>query len=98
MALSRIQVQQPVADTAVEQGAALAARFAAIRTELAVPGDFPPDVQAEAVAVASSPMAPPSRDETAVPFLTIDPPGSKDLDQALHIERQGTGYRVRYAI
>ena len=33
-----------------------------------------------------------------MPFLTIDPPGSMDLDQALHIERDGDGYRVRYAI
>jgi len=32
------------------------------------------------------------------PFVTIDPPGSRDLDQALHIERRGDGHRVRYAI
>src|SRR6185503_9870713 len=31
-------------------------------------------------------------------FLTIDPPWSRDLDQAMHIERAGKGYRVRYAI
>ncbi|MDQ2755062.1 MAG: RNB domain-containing ribonuclease, partial [Actinomycetota bacterium] len=36
--------------------------------------------------------------ETHVPFCTIDPLGSMDLDQALHIERSGDGYRVRYAI
>ena len=30
--------------------------------------------------------------------MTIDPPGSRDLDQALHIERRGDGHRVRYAI
>src|SRR5918911_638852 len=33
-----------------------------------------------------------------IPFVTIDPPGSRDLDQALHIERRGDGHRVRYAI
>ena len=33
-----------------------------------------------------------------VPFATIDPPGSRDLDQAMHIERSGEGHRVRYAI
>ena len=38
------------------------------------------------------------RDETAVPFITIDPPTSKDLDQAMAIDRDGAGYRVRYAI
>jgi exoribonuclease R len=54
-------------------------------------------VLAEAAAVAAS-AALPDRDETAVPFVTIDPPGSMDLDQALHLARDGEGYRVRYAI
>ena len=40
----------------------------------------------------------PDVDETAIPFVTIDPPESMDLDQALHLERNGGGYRVRYAI
>ena len=30
--------------------------------------------------------------------MTIDPPGARDLDQALHIERRGDGHRIRYAI
>ena len=30
--------------------------------------------------------------------MTIDPPGSRDLDQAMHIERRDGGHRVRYAI
>ena len=71
--------------------------FDAVRAELKVTGDFPPEVLAEAQAAAGSAELP-QRDETAVPFLTIDPPGSMDLDQALHIERVGKGYRVRYAI
>ena len=37
-------------------------------------------------------------DQTDVPYLTIDPPGSMDLDQAMHIARNGAGYRVQYAI
>ena len=37
-------------------------------------------------------------DLTDVPFVTIDPPTSKDLDQAMCLERLGRGYRVRYAI
>ena len=40
----------------------------------------------------------PDFDQTEVPFVTIDPPESMDLDQALHLERHGGGYRVRYAI
>jgi exoribonuclease R len=75
----------------------LIARFNAIRAELDVPEEFPADVQAEAdEAVARAVL--PDRDETDLPFLTIDPPGSMDLDQAVHIERDGQGYRVRYAI
>ena len=71
--------------------------FDAVRADLMVPGDFPPEVLAEAQ-TAIGDVALPERDETTVPFLTIDPPGSMDLDQALHIERVGQGYRVRYAI
>lgn len=37
-------------------------------------------------------------DRTDLPFLTIDPPGSMDLDQAMHLERAGDGFRVHYAI
>jgi exoribonuclease R len=37
-------------------------------------------------------------DRTAIPFVTIDPPESRDLDQAVHVERLGDGYRLRYAI
>jgi len=81
---------------AVEHGQ-LSQIFGAVRAELGVPGDFPPEVLAEAKAAAGA-AALPVRDETAVPFLTIDPPGSLDLDQAMHIERVGKGYRVRYAI
>ena len=84
-------------DRPVVAGDALAARFDAIRAELDVPREFPPEVLAEAVAAAAEVVLP-ERDETPVPFLTIDPPGSMDLDQALHIERDGDGYRVRYAI
>ena len=31
-------------------------------------------------------------------FVTVDPPGSRDLDQAMHLSRRNSGYRVRYAI
>ncbi|GAB3079954.1 RNB domain-containing ribonuclease [Pedococcus soli] len=93
----RIQVEKPVAAKAVAQSAELQARFDAVRAENAVPKEFPPQVQAEAEQVAAAPDLP-ERDETGVAFCTIDPPGSMDLDQALHIEREGEGYRVRYAI
>ena len=31
-------------------------------------------------------------------MVTIDPPTSRDLDQAMHLERDGDGYVVYYAI
>jgi exoribonuclease R len=88
--------QVPQGDPALEH-AELSLAFDAVRAELKVPVDFPPEVIEEAQAVVGAASLP-KRDETAVPFLTIDPLGSKDLDQAMHIERSGKGYRVRYAI
>ncbi|MFC7594123.1 RNB domain-containing ribonuclease [Terrabacter sp. GCM10028922] len=75
----------------------LAARFQAIRREFEVREVFPPDVVAEARGSAQTAELP-DRDETAVPFITVDPPTAMDLDQAMCIERRGDGYRVRYAI
>jgi len=77
------------------EGAELAAALAEITKSL--PRSFPPEVQAEAEAVAT--IAPlPELDRTDVEFVTIDPLGSTDLDQALHFAREGEGYRVLYAI
>ncbi|MBX9399119.1 RNB domain-containing ribonuclease [Streptomyces sp. TRM72054] len=77
--------------------APLRAALSALRAELGVSDGFPPEALAEAERAAGSPALP-SYDATDIPFFTIDPPTSTDLDQALHLSRQGTGYRVRYAI
>ncbi len=37
-------------------------------------------------------------DWSSLPFVTIDNPDSRDLDQALLIEQTSSGYRVRYAL
>jgi exoribonuclease R len=50
------------------------------------------------IAAAESARARGDRKRSELPFVTIDPPGSRDLDQALHIERHGDGFRVSYAI
>jgi exoribonuclease R len=68
-----------------------------IRDELGVTIEFPAQVLEEAERAASAPTLP-DLDRTDIPFVTIDPPTARDLDQALHIERRGTGYRVHYAI
>jgi exoribonuclease R len=73
----------------------VAAGFDAIRQEAGVVLGFEGGVGAEAAAAAATAVG---ADRLDVPFVTIDPPGSRDLDQALHIERTETGHRVRYAI
>ncbi|MEU9480698.1 RNB domain-containing ribonuclease [Streptomyces sp. NPDC048191] len=77
--------------------APLRAALAALRAGLGLPEDFPPQARAEAERAAKAPALP-SYDATDIPFFTLDPPASTDLDQATHLSRQGTGYRVRYAI
>lgn len=69
----------------------------AIRTELDVPAEFPAEVIAAAEAAAANPRLS-GEDRSDLEFVTIDPPDSMDLDQAVHIERAGDGYTVHYAI
>ncbi|HEX3679525.1 MAG TPA: RNB domain-containing ribonuclease [Galbitalea sp.] len=75
----------------------LAEALAAIPVDLHISRDFPAEVIAEAGAAAAHPVLP-ELDNTDIPYVTIDPAGSMDLDQALYLERAGDGYRVRYAI
>ena len=72
--------------------------FAAIRAEHEVPEEFGAPALAEAENAARRPHADGHADLTDLPFVTIDPPGSMDLDQAMHLARTPRGYRVRYAI
>lgn len=71
--------------------------FVRIAREAGLPGAFPQAVLDEADWVAEVPRLP-GEDLTDLPFVTIDPPGSMDLDQALHLERLRGGYRVWYAV
>ncbi|WKX70069.1 RNB domain-containing ribonuclease [Streptomyces sp. XD-27] len=82
------------------QGAELRAALRALRGELGLPGAFPPPVLAEAEAVAAHHRPLPDlADATDIPLFTIDPPGSKDLDQAMFLAlRPGGGFRIHYAI
>ena len=75
----------------------LLASLAQLRASLGVAHDFPQDAIAEALQ-AAEPISQPEADETGLPLVTIDPPESRDLDQALHLERRGSGYVVHYAI
>lgn len=71
--------------------------FGAIRTEFSLPSSFPPAALAEAEEAVSRSVGD-RPDLTSIPLVTIDPPGAKDLDQALCLERSGTGFVVHYAI
>ena len=75
----------------------LRAALRRLRRELRIPAEYPAAALAEAEQAAAR-VPRPDRDLTDIDFLTIDPPGSTDLDQAMHLSRQGSGYLVRYAI
>lgn len=73
----------------------LTAALQSLREEFDLPSGFPDEVHAEARTVTAPA---PDRDFTDLPFVTLDPPGSRDLDQAFHLARSGSGFTVRYAI
>jgi len=84
-------VRLPADDPELRQG------LARIREDFHVPAAFPPEVQAAAEGATRA--QPRDRvDLRTVELLTIDPEGSRDLDQAYFAERRGDGFRVRYAI
>jgi exoribonuclease R len=76
---------------------ALRAGFDVVRAEFALPAAFPSEVLADAER-ARRELRPTGPDRTDLPLVTLDPPGSMDLDQAMALERRGSGYRVWYAI
>lgn len=70
--------------------------FERIRDQMHLPEGFAPDVRAQVESLEEPDNG--RLDAREVEFVTIDPPGSKDLDQAFHAEREGSGFVVRYAI
>lgn len=92
----RVTTPQATPDLADHKGP-LESAFQSLREELELTLEFPAAAVEEAERAIER-VELPERDETAVPFFTIDPAGSMDLDQAMFLERAGEGYRVRYAI
>ncbi|MDG4875619.1 RNB domain-containing ribonuclease [Mesorhizobium sp. WSM4935] len=76
---------------------ALSTGLAKIRTEFHVPDGFPPEVAAAAQAAARR-MPGQHVDRTAMPFVTLDPASSTDLDQAFSIDASGGDLLLHYAI
>jgi exoribonuclease R len=87
----RVHARDEVAAKSLRDG------ISRIQSELEVTPAFAPEVEAAATRAAQGPRLP-DLDRTDIPFVTIDPASSMDLDQALHIERDGSGYVVHYAI
>lgn len=96
MPIRRIVAPQATASDPQHRGP-LERAFARLRDELELPDVYPQPALDEAVAAVAAQQLP-ERDETALPLWTIDPAGSTDLDQAMHLSRSGEGYLVRYAI
>jgi len=83
--------------------------LAQVRAELDIPTSFPSQVLREARRTAEeagaqdeargAPAVPgPRTDRRDVPFVTLDPSGSQDLDQAFHLAADGDGHVLHYAI
>ena len=80
-----------------DETAELAEGFERIRVELSVPDVFPEPVLA-ALAALTPESASDRVDRRDLELVSMDPLGSRDLDQAFHLERVGSGYRFSYAI
>lgn len=79
--------------------------FSGLRRELELPTQFPLAAQREAdaasdrlAAAADERQTGRRSDRTDIPFVTVDPPASRDLDQAMSLSRRSTGYRIHYAV
>ena len=71
--------------------------LAAIREQYRVLDSFPPDVLA-AAELAARRVPAEHADRTGMPFVTLDPASSTDLDQAFAIEPSGADLLLHYAI
>jgi exoribonuclease R len=80
------------------RGADLAEPLSALRTELRVPDEFPAEALADAHRAAAAWSRTGRIDATGIGLVTLDPPGSRDLDQAFALEPRGGGFRFHYAI
>jgi ribonuclease R len=80
-------------------GSARASLLALVREQGLDPA-HPDDVEEQSRALVESPGLddPELVDRTAWPFVTVDGPGTRDLDQALFVEAEGDGFVVHYAI
>lgn len=68
-----------------------------LENDFALPEEFSAPVLAAAEESLACLAAPPA-DHTHLPFFTLDPASSTDLDQAMYLEKLSDGFLVHYAI
>ena len=83
--------------TILDRNCLLGEGLALIRQQFQLPAGFPPDVEAEAAQAARRGIEDHS-DATDLPFVTLDPAQSRDLDQAFALEEAGSDILLHYAI
>jgi len=83
--------------TILDRNCLLGEGLALIRQQFQLPAGFPADVEAEAEQAARRGFAD-HADATSLPFVTLDPAQSRDLDQAFAIEESGSDILLHYAI
>ncbi|MBH1935248.1 RNB domain-containing ribonuclease [Streptomyces sp. AV19] len=82
-----------------EERAPLRKALRELRERTHAPSAFPAAAQAEAERAARRRPRLPAYDATRLPLFTLDPPGVRELERALHLARRpGGGYRVHYAV
>ena len=72
--------------------------LAKIREQFSLPASFPPEVIEAARVAVARPVGDEHVDRTNLPFVTLDPATSTDLDQAFCLERAADDLILRYAI
>ena len=83
--------------TILDRNCLLGEGLALIRQQFQLPAGFPPDVEAEAAQAARRGIED-HADATDLPFVTLDPAESRDLDQAFALEEAGSDILLHYAI
>ena len=81
-----------------DAAAVLADGFRRIREEHHLPDSFPPDVLAAAEEAGRRPLPADRDDVRDLEFVTLDPAGATDLDQAMALAAEGDTIVLSYAI
>jgi exoribonuclease R len=95
---NRPRARVPARSTPRPVDRALDAGLQRIREQFHVPAGFPPAAALGAVQAAARRPGPDHVDRTDQPFVTLDPSGATDLDQAFALERAGADIVLHYAI